>query len=201
MKQDIHVAHSPDSDDAFMFYALATKKIDTGGLNYIHSLSDIETLNQKAMKGEYEVSAVSFHAYAYMADKYALLSCGASMGKNYGPVVVSGKPMRPEGLVNATVAIPGTFTTAFLALRLFEPEIQYSVVAFDRILDEVRRGKYDAGLLIHEGQLTYRELHDAVGRMANGLKSLGVRKYDRVAVRAVSPSASRAFGVMPLDRT
>ena len=158
MKQDIHVAHSPDSDDAFMFYALATKKIDTGGLNYIHSLSDIETLNQKAMKGEYEVSAVSFHAYAYMADKYALLSCGASMGKNYGPVVVSGKPMRPESLVNATVAIPGTFTTAFLALRLFEPEIQYSVVAFDRILDEVRRGKYDAGLLIHEGQLTYREI-------------------------------------------
>ena len=94
MKKDIHVAHSPDSDDAFMFYALATRKIDTGDLNYIHTLSDIETLNRKAMEGEFEVSAVSFHAYAYMAEKYALLSCGASMGRNYGPVVVSGKPMR-----------------------------------------------------------------------------------------------------------
>src|SRR5438876_3686998 len=122
MKRDIHVAHSPDSDDAFMFYALATKKIDTGGLNYIHSLSDIETLNQKAMKGEYEVSAVSFHAYAYMADKYALLSCGASMGKNYGPVVVSGKPMRAKSLASKVVAVPGTLTSAFLTLRPVGPE-------------------------------------------------------------------------------
>ena len=151
MKKDIHVAHSPDSDDAFMFYALATRKIDTGDLNYVHTLGDIETLNRKAMKGEYEVSAVSFHAYAYMADKYALLSCGASMGKNYGPIVVSGKPMRAKSLVNMTVAI------AFLVLRLFEPDIQYKVVPFDKILDEVHKGKYDAGLLIHEGQLTYRE--------------------------------------------
>jgi len=158
MKKDIHVAHSPDSDDAFMFYALATRKIDTGDLNYVHTLGDIETLNRKAMKGEYEVSAISFHAYAYMADKYALLSCGASMGKNYGPIVVSGKPMRAKSLVNRTVAIPGTLTTAFLVLRLFEPEIQYSVVPFDKIIDEVQRGKYGAGLLIHEGQITYREM-------------------------------------------
>src|SRR4051812_45494970 len=159
MKKDIHVAHSPDSDDAFMFYALATRKIDTGDMNYIHTLGDIETLNRKAMKGEYEVSAVSFHAYAYMADKYALLSCGASMGKNYGPIVVSGRPMKARSLVNKTIAIPGTLTTAFLALRLFEPEIQqYKVVAFDKILEEVQKGKYDAGLLIHEGQLTYREM-------------------------------------------
>src|SRR6185369_15092762 len=158
MKKDIHVAHSPDSDDAFMFYAMATRKIDTGDLNYIHKLSDIETLNRKAMKGEYEVSAISFHAYAYMADKYALLSCGASMGQNYGPIVVSNKPIRAKSLVNTTVAIPGTLTTAFLALRLFEPEIQFKVVPFDKILDEVHRGKYDAGLLIHEGQLTYREM-------------------------------------------
>jgi 1,4-dihydroxy-6-naphthoate synthase len=158
MKKDIHVAHSPDSDDAFMFYALATKKIDTGDLNYIHTLGDIETLNRKAMKGEYEVSAVSFHAYAYMADKYALLSCGASMGQNYGPIVVSGKPMRAKSLINKTIAIPGTLTTAFLVLRLFEPEIQYKVVPFDKILDEVHKGKYEAGLLIHEGQLTYREM-------------------------------------------
>jgi 1,4-dihydroxy-6-naphthoate synthase len=158
MKKDIHVAHSPDSDDAFMFYALATKKIDTGDLNYIHTLNDIETLNRKAMEGEYEVSAISFHAYAYLADKYALLACGASMGKNYGPIVVSGKPLRANNLINATVAIPGTLTTAFLVLRLFEPQIHYDVVPFDKILDEVQKGKYDAGLLIHEGQLTYREM-------------------------------------------
>jgi 1,4-dihydroxy-6-naphthoate synthase len=159
MKKDIHVAHSPDSDDAFMFYALATKKIDTGDLNYIHTLSDIETLNRKAMKGEYEVSAISFHAYAYMSDKYALLSCGASMGQNYGPIVVSGKPMRAKSLGNSKViAIPGTLTTAFLALRLFEPDVKYKVVPFDEILEEVQKGNYDAGLLIHEGQLTYREM-------------------------------------------
>jgi 1,4-dihydroxy-6-naphthoate synthase len=159
MKKDIHVAHSPDSDDAFMFYAMATKKIDTGELNYIHKLSDIETLNRKAMKGEYEVSAISFHAYAYMSDKYALLSCGASMGKNYGPIVVSGKPMQAKSLANnKVIAIPGTMTTAFLALRLFEPDVQYKVVPFDEILEEVQKGNYDAGLLIHEGQLTYREM-------------------------------------------
>jgi 1,4-dihydroxy-6-naphthoate synthase len=158
MKKDIHVAHSPDSDDAFMFYAMATKKIDTGDLNYIHKLADIETLNRRAMKGEYEVSAISFHAYAYMADKYALLSCGASMGKSYGPIVVANKPTRAKSLINMTVAIPGTLTTAFLALRLFEPDIQYKVVAFDKILEEVHKGTYDAGLLIHEGQLTYREM-------------------------------------------
>ena len=158
MKKDIHVAHSPDSDDAFMFYALATRKLDTGDLNYIHTLSDIETLNRKAMKGEYEVSAISFHAYAYMADKYALLSCGASMGRNYGPIVVSGKPMRAKSLANKVVAIPGLLTSAFLTLRLFEPEVQSEVVPFDEILDEVQKGNYDAGLLIHEGQLTYREL-------------------------------------------
>src|SRR5207248_1840491 len=143
---------------AFMFYALATKKIDTGDLNYIHTLGDIETLNRQAMEGKYEVSAVSFHAYAYMSEKYALLSCGASMGRNYGPIVVSSKPIRAKSLSSKTVAIPGTLTTAFLALRLFDPAFQYKVVPFDKILDEVQKGKYDAGLLIHEGQLTYREL-------------------------------------------
>src|SRR5436190_2429711 len=158
MKKDIHVAHSPDSDDAFMFYALATRKIDTGDLNYIHTLNDIETLNRKAMKGEYEVSAVSFHAYAYLADKYALLSCGASMGNNYGPIVVSGKPMQPQALAEKVVAVPGALTTAFLALRLFEPNVKHEIVPFDRILEDVQKGKYEAGLLIHEGQLTYREM-------------------------------------------
>ena len=158
MKADIHVAHSPDSDDAFMFYALATRKIDTGGINYIHLLSDIETLNRKALHGEYEVSAISFHAYAYMADKYALMSCGASMGRNYGPIVISGKPMNPKSLAGKTIAIPGELTTAYLALRLFEPNVKAEVVPFDRILEEVQKGKYEAGLLIHEGQLTYREM-------------------------------------------
>src|SRR5437016_477827 len=176
MKKDIHVAHSPDSDDAFMFYALATRKLDTGDLNYIHTLSDIETLNRKAMKGEYEVSAISFHAYAYMADKYALLSCGASMGKNYGPIVISGKPMRAKSLANKVVAIPGTLTSAFLTLLLFEPEVQYEVVAFDKILDEVHKGNYEAGLLIHEGQLTYREmgLHKVIDLGQWWLKQTGL---------------------------
>jgi 1,4-dihydroxy-6-naphthoate synthase len=176
MKKDIHVAHSPDSDDAFMFYALATRKIDTHELNYIHTLSDIETLNKKAMKGEYEVSAISFHAYAYMADKYALLSCGASMGKNYGPIVISGKPMRAKSLANKVVAIPGALTSAFLTLRLFEPEVQHKVVPFDKILDEVQKGKYEAGLLIHEGQLTYREmgLHKVIDLGQWWLKQTGL---------------------------
>ena len=158
MKKDIHVAHSPDSDDAFMFYALATRKIDTGDINYIHQLGDIETLNRKAMEGECEVSAISFHAYAYLADKYALLSCGASMGRNYGPIVVSAKPMQAKTLSERIVAIPGKLTTAFLALQLFEPNVKYEVVPFDKIVDEVQKGKYDAGLIIHEGQLTYREM-------------------------------------------
>lgn len=158
MKTDIRVAHSPDSDDAFMFYALATHKIDTGELNYIHLLNDIETLNRKALEGEYEVSAVSFHAYAYLADKYALLSCGASMGNNYGPIVVSGKPLQPKALAGKVVAVPGLLTTAFLSLRLFEPAVKHEVVPFDRIIEEVQKGKYEAGLLIHEGQLTYREM-------------------------------------------
>ena len=158
MKQDIRVAHSPDSDDAFMFYALATRKIDTGDLNYMHLLSDIETLNRKALEGEYEVSAVSFHAYAYMAERYSLMSCGASIGRNYGPIIVSNRPMQAKALVEKVVAVPGTLTTAFLALKLFEPNVKYEVVAFDRILEDVLKGKYEAGLLIHEGQLTYREM-------------------------------------------
>ena len=157
-KRKIRVAHSPDSDDAFMFYALATRKIDTGELNYQHTLADIETLNRKAMKGIYEVSAVSFHAYAYLADKYAILKCGGSLGRNYGPVVVSTKPITRDKLAETRVAIPGELTTAFMALRLFAPDISYEVVPFDRILEEMTRGEFDAGLLIHEGQLTHRDM-------------------------------------------
>jgi 1,4-dihydroxy-6-naphthoate synthase len=158
-KTTVRVAHSPDSDDAFMFYALATRKIDTGDLSYEHTLSDIETLNRRAMEGEgeYDVSAISFHAYAYLAERYALLACGGIVGRNYGPIVVSRKPMDKADLPQRKVAIPGTMTTAFLALRLFAPEIEYEVVAFDKILNEMEAGEFDTGLLIHEGQLTYRD--------------------------------------------
>lgn len=157
-KKTIRVAHSPDSDDAFMFYALATRKIDTRGLTYEHTLSDIETLNQKAMRGEFEVSAISFHAYAYLDEQYALLACGGSVGRNYGPLVVSTRPLKPSDLRNVEVAVPGELTTACLALRLFEPGVQTRVIPFDRILDSMERGEVEAGLLIHEGQLSYRDL-------------------------------------------
>ncbi len=157
-QQEIHVAHSPDSDDAFMFYAMATRKVDTGNLSYHHTLADIETLNRKALDGVYEVSAISFHAYAYLAEQYAVLSSGGSMGSNYGPVLVSAKPLPPEELGGKKIAIPGTLTTAFLALRLFSPDIAYEVVPFDKILDELPGGDFDAGLLIHEGQLNYRDM-------------------------------------------
>ena len=156
-KRTIRVAHSPDSDDAFMFYALATRKIDTRNLVYEHTLSDIETLNQKAMLGEFEVSAISFHAYAYLDDRYALLASGGSVGRNYGPVVVSTRTLKKRNLGDVEVAVPGELTTAFLALRLFEPAVRWRIVPFDRILDRMERGEIEAGLLIHEGQLSYRE--------------------------------------------
>jgi 1,4-dihydroxy-6-naphthoate synthase len=156
--RQITVAHSPDSDDAFMFYALATNKIKTGDLKFSHVLSDIETLNKKALKGEYEVTAVSFHAYAYLAEKYALLSSGASMGDRYGPLVVSESPMKPQELKGKVVAVPGEMTTAFLILRIFEPDFIPLVVPFDKIFETVMRRKADAGLIIHEGQLTFPSL-------------------------------------------
>lgn len=156
--RQITVAHSPDSDDAFMFYALATNKIKTGDLKFNHVLSDIETLNKKALEGEYEVTAVSFHAYAYLAEKYALLSSGASMGDRYGPLVVSESPMKPQELKGKVVAVPGEMTTAFLILRLFEPDFIPLVVPFDKIFETVMRRKAEAGLIIHEGQLTFPSL-------------------------------------------
>jgi len=156
--RQITVAHSPDSDDAFMFYALATNKIKTGDLKFNHVLSDIETLNKKALKGEYEVTAVSFHAYAYLAEKYTLLSSGASMGDRYGPLVVSESPMKPQELKGKVVAVPGEMTTAFLILRIFEPDFIPLVVPFDKIFETVMRRKADAGLIIHEGQLTFPSL-------------------------------------------
>ena len=156
-KQLITVGHSPDPDDAFMFYALAHDKIDTGDLQFRHELQDIETLNRRALRGELEVTAISIHAYASLLDKYALLPSGCSMGDRYGPMVVARQPMTLDELKSARIAVPGTMTTAFLALRLLLPgEFAYEVVPFDQILNAVEQGKYDAGLIIHEGQLTFQ---------------------------------------------
>jgi 1,4-dihydroxy-6-naphthoate synthase len=153
----ITVAHSPDSDDAFMFYGLASGNVDTGGIVVDQVLSDIETLNRAAFEGKYEVTAVSFHAYAHLVDKYALLPHGASMGDKYGPIVVSTPDGPTKGVKGSRIAIPGTLTTAYLALRIYEPDFQYVVVPFDQIQQAVLDGQAEAGLLIHEGQLTYQD--------------------------------------------
>ena len=157
----IRVAHSPDSDDAFMFYALAAGKIDTEGLQYVHELQDIETLNQRALRGELEVTAVSIHAYAYLADRYALLPHGSSMGDGYGPRLVATSPRTIQDLSGARIAVPGPLTTAYLGLRLCLPEFEAVQMSFDAIEDAVLDGEVEAGLLIHEGQLTFgdRGLH------------------------------------------
>ena len=164
MRQKITLAHSPDSDDAFMFYALAEGKIDDGGFDFVHELSDIETLNQRTARGELDVSAVSFHAYPEIAADYALLPHGASFGDGYGPVVVSARPMGKEDLASAVVAIPGAKTSAALALQLWRPGTRTTVVPFDEILPRVREGRFPAGVIIHEGQLMYAEegLHAVV---------------------------------------
>jgi 1,4-dihydroxy-6-naphthoate synthase len=154
----ITVAHSPDSDDAFMFYGLATNKIETGDLRFEHVLEDIQTLNEKAVRGVYDVTAISFHAYAYVEDKYALLPHGASIGEGYGPIVVAREPHAVGEIPKLKIAVPGTMTSAFLALRILSPEFEYVVVPFDRIIDAVREGAADAGLLIHEGQLFYQKM-------------------------------------------
>jgi 1,4-dihydroxy-6-naphthoate synthase len=152
----IHVAHSPDSDDAFMFYGLASGNVPSNGFELEHVLSDIETLNRAAFEGRYEITAVSFHAYAHLTDRYILLPHGASMGDRYGPVVVA-KKGGPASLKGVRVAIPGELTTAFLALRLYDPSVQYVVMPFDQIQEAVHAGEIAAGLLIHEGQVTYEE--------------------------------------------
>jgi 1,4-dihydroxy-6-naphthoate synthase len=157
----IRVAHSPDSDDAFMFYALATGHVDTEGLQYVHELQDIETLNQRALRGELEVTAVSIHAYAYLSDRYALLPHGSSMGDGYGPRLVAPTPRTVPALAGARIAVPGPLTTAYLAMRLCLPDFEAVQMSFDAIEDAVLAGEVDAGLLIHEGQLTFgdRGLH------------------------------------------
>src|SRR5437763_2130015 len=157
-QQTITLAHSPDSDDAFMFYGLATHKIETGDLEFQHTLKDIQTLNEEARKGTYDVTAISFHAYAYVADKYALLPHGASIGDNYGPILVAQEELDPEYLSNVTIAVPGTLTSAFLALSIHTPKFKYEVLPFDQIIEAVTERRSDAGLLIHEGQLFYQDL-------------------------------------------
>lgn len=154
----ITVAHSPDSDDAFMFYGLATNKLDTGSLSFTHVLKDIQTLNEEAFRGTYDVTAISFHAYAYITDKYLLLPHGASIGDNYGPILVSRTPADLDSIPRLKVAVPGTLTSAFLALRIFNSGFEYEVVPFDKIIETVQSGQCDAGLLIHEGQLFYESL-------------------------------------------
>jgi len=154
--REISIAHSPDSDDAFMFYGLATNKIRVPGYKFTHTLTDIETLNRKALnEAFYDVTAISFHAYPYLQDNYALMGCGGSVGEGYGPMVVATRQIAPENLRRIRVAVPGTLTTAYLALKVFDSEIETEVVPFDQIIPQVVAGKYEAGLIIHEGQLTY----------------------------------------------
>lgn len=157
MTRIIHVGHSPDSDDAFMFYALAEGLIDTGDLTYSHELQDIETLNRRALRGELEVTAVSIHAYAYLSDRYALLPSGSSMGDRYGPRLVATRPGTLADAAGRRIAVPGLLTTAYLALKLAVPDFEAVVVPFDQIEESVASGQVDFGLLIHEGQLTYGE--------------------------------------------
>ena len=156
MSTRIRFGHSPDPDDAFMFYAIAKKKIDLRNFEVIHVVEDIESLNQRALRAELEVTAVSVHAYAYIHKQYAIMRSGASMGKKYGPIVVSQSPIK--SLEGKKVAIPGMLTTAYLALKLFEPDFSYVIVPFDKIFDYVKAGKADCGLIIHEGQITYENL-------------------------------------------
>jgi 1,4-dihydroxy-6-naphthoate synthase len=154
--KEIQIAHSPDSDDAFMFYGLATSKIKVPGYKFVHNLTDIETLNQRALKDAfYDVTAISFHAYPYIQDNYALMACGSSFGEGYGPMLVATRKIAPSDIGKLRIAIPGTLTSAYLTLKLFAPDIQTFVVDFDKITAAVVSGEYDAGLLIHEGQLTY----------------------------------------------
>ncbi len=157
-KKTITVAHSPDSDDAFMFYGLATNKLETDGLKFEHTLKDIQSLNEDAKNGVFDVTAISFHAYAYISYKYALLPHGASIGDKYGPILVAKEHYKASDIPKLKIAVPGELTSAFLALRIYNQDFEYTVVPFDKIIDAVQKGKADAGLLIHEGQLFYKQM-------------------------------------------
>jgi len=154
----LRLAHSPDSDDAFMFYALATGKVRLPGVKFEHILSDIESLNHAARQSKYEVTAVSFYGYTFVADKYVLLDCGASFGEGYGPIVVASHPIKKDDLAGRKIAIPGTLTSSYLALKLFEPKVETVTMPFDKILDAVQAKEVEAGLLIHEGQLLFSQM-------------------------------------------
>ena len=156
--REIKVAHSPDSDDAFMFYGMATNKVRVPGVKFTHTLCDIETLNRKALEGYYDITAISFHAYPYIQDKYAIMPSGGSVGEGYGPMIVASRNIPVEEIAKVKIAIPGTMTTAYLALKLFSPDVVTEVVPFDEIIPKVLEGKYEAGLIIHEGQLTFNKV-------------------------------------------
>jgi 1,4-dihydroxy-6-naphthoate synthase len=192
----ITVAHSPDSDDAFMFYGLATNKVRTPGFHFTHTLCDIETLNQKARDGVYDVTAISFHAYPYVQDKYALMACGGSVGEGYGPMIVSPRSFTQNEIKTKRIAVPGTLTTAYLALHLFAPGIETEVVPFDQIIPQVLEGKYEAGLIIHEGQLTYDKsgLHRIVdlGRWWQKVTGLPLPLGGNAIRRALGPQVMPA---------
>ena len=197
--QTISIAHSPDSDDAFMFYALANEKIDTGDLRFTHTLLDIESLNHFAVEQRYDITALSFHAYCYRSAEYAMLPCGASFGEDYGPKVVARAPLTREELAAVTVAIPGTLTTAALALRLYQPAVQTVVYPFDTIMAAVAAGDVDAGVIIHEGQLTYarEQLHEVLDlgiwwKADTGLPlPLGCNAIRRALLREIQQRAAR----------
>ncbi len=187
---EIVSAHSPDSDDAFMFYALATRKIRSSKVTFRHVLEDIETLNRKAVEGLYELSAISYHAYPYVADKYVVMASGSSIGDGYGPMLVAIRPMEMDDLKGKKIAIPGTMTSAYLALKLFEPDFTAVVVPFDKILDAVRERTVDAGLIIHEAQLTYSRtgFHRVVdlGRWWKGKYNLPLPLGCNILLRSLS---------------
>jgi 5,8-dihydroxy-2-naphthoate synthase len=189
--QEIVSAHSPDSDDAFMFYGLATKKVRSSKVTFRHVLSDIETLNRKAMEGVYELSAISYHAYPYVADKYVLMASGSSIGDGYGPSIISNRPMEPEEIKGKRVAIPGTMTTAYLACKLFQPDFEPVVTPFDKITDAVRERTVDCGLIIHEAQLTYERegFHRVVdlGRWFKSAYDLPLPLGANVLLRSLAP--------------
>src|SRR6202142_1158567 len=196
--REITVAHSPDSDDAFMFYGLATNKVRVPGLKFTHTLCDIETLNHKAQEGVYDVTAISFHAFPYIQENYTLMSCGGSVGDGYGPMIVSTRPFTQSEIKKKRIAVPGTLTTAYLALQLFAPGVEVEVVPFDLIIPQVLEGKHEAGLIIHEGQLTYDKsgLHRIVdlGKWWQKVTGLPLPLGGNAIRRSLGPELMSAVG-------
>jgi 1,4-dihydroxy-6-naphthoate synthase len=191
---EIVSAHSPDSDDAFMFYGLATRKVRSSRVTFRHVLDDIETLNRKAMEGVYHLSAISYHAYPYVADKYVLMASGSSIGDGYGPMIIATRPMEPEELKGKRIAIPGTMTTAYLAMKLYEPDFEAVITPFDKITDAVKDRTVDAGLVIHEAQLTFdrQGFHKVIdfGRWFKSTYGLPLPLGGNVLLRSLEPGVT-----------